>query len=274
MKAQIRELKYIYALEPIDDWFGWTPLAKMNFGELRFFDFGIKSLNLNEELSLFFKNNPYEFSENIDFGELKDFAERFLYLIGADKEFIRSEKSGEFNINEMTDEGWLYYTGIPKDEYYCPHIILSYKIRNNGTTYIGTPFRLSWLDKISINPIRDIVNEEKENEEELNNQFENATIKQAIRKTEELLEVIEQEKIRKDNNIELVGWLHNLSDLDYILKKYGIEYKYDKKWEQIYFRDYEGEKITDIEIKELKNYLTTVNQLVKSCDNNMKLQGY
>ncbi|MBF0449003.1 MAG: hypothetical protein HQL67_12440 [Magnetococcales bacterium] len=124
---------YVYSTPPIDFWDGW--------------------LSFRDELAkrvVWERQNPGKSSEP---GTL---------VCGADYESIgKAEGMGSAALEELLyramhiaarNHGWEgdirdgpYIAGVPEGEY-CSSVMVAWKQDNNGTTFIGSPVRLPWLE--------------------------------------------------------------------------------------------------------------------------------
>jgi hypothetical protein len=266
MSTEIKELRFIYQTEPIDQWGGWIPLATMKDGDIEFYDFGIN----DSDLKKFFNNEQVGSFASVSYNELKKIAYDFLNALGVNKEYPIDNETIYRNENELRDEGWLFYSGIPKDGLYLHHIILAYKIKNNGSTYIGSPFKLPWIEgTLMFEDPHDMEQEEINFLNEIERKGEIDNLKRVKGNIDKLLPIIESSRLREDDNMEHVAWLFKLSEVSDLLNEYGFNFTYDSKWDEIYMRDFEGEKITDEEIKELYNYVKEVKEMVDFCYNKL-----
>lgn len=248
MKNSIRPLRYVYETKPIDDWAGWTRLAKIISGEITYFDFGVKY----EEYNQIFDHELYSASSYLSLNDIKEFASTFLKRLQVGKEFTQ-ENIADFE-DERNERWWLFYAGIPKDGMYTNHLMLAYKIKINGTTYIGSPFKLDWIEEILGNPPWEIESEEEEIRKVML-QGDLSTFNDVRQNVIKLNEILNYGDISKPENYEYIGMLHKLSEIEDLFLENGIDIEIEPRWQELYFRMFDNEPYEKSEIDDLKIYV-------------------
>lgn len=251
----INEIQYIYQIEHHRNMIGWFQIANMNKGVLTYLELDntLKSINVMSGL---------EFEESLikEFAKrLKDYSDKFIYQIGGGKSQPISYNVDEESRSEIRENGTLYFNIIPKPSPNDLFIALAYK--TTSRILFGTPVDLHWMYGI----IRDLEEEEEIFNRKLCKECDDGTLKQVNEEMSELLGIIYKGTLREGDNMNLVGGLHRLAEIPHILKKFGYHFAFEKKWESIYFRDLDGNKITDDEIEDLRKYLIDLKKIVEKC---------
>ena len=107
----------IYACGPIDWWYGWTPLEQVlekAMSRPGFPDFPLRAADIHERLQQARRFCPFKDSE------------------------LRQ------------GEGGPWFCPLPLDDPGNYEFLLAWKLDNNGTTYVVSPFQLPWLDQCQI----------------------------------------------------------------------------------------------------------------------------
>jgi hypothetical protein len=102
----------VYELNPIDCWYGWTPWEQV----------------------LAVAADPNQYCCQISVSD----------LCGA---HVRARRLAKLLINDDNVREGPYFSPLPENDYGPTVFLLAWKLNNNGTTFIASPYRLSWLDK-------------------------------------------------------------------------------------------------------------------------------